>query len=133
MRIWPLIKSFFRVYFSSYSTNHLLIRLIKNWEKSLYQNNLVRAVLMDLIKALDCISRDLLIAKMHAYGFSRESLNFFHSYPKRGQNSVKINTTYSFLYGLLSSVPQGSVLGPVIFNKNIYSLNIVLNYSFCFS
>ena len=44
---------------------------------------------MDLIKALDYISRDLLIAKMHAYGFSRESLNFFHSHPKRGQNSVE--------------------------------------------
>ena len=74
---------------------------------------------MDLIKALDCISRDLLIAKMHAYGFSRQSLNFFHSYPKRGQNSVKINSTYSFLYGLLSSVPQGSILGQVIFNTFI--------------
>ena len=120
--IWefdPFLIFFFRVYFSSYSTNHLLIRLIKNWEKSLHQNNLVRAVLMDLIKALDCISRDLLIAKMHAYGFSRESLNFFHSYPKRGQNSVKINSTYSFLYGLLSSVPQGSILGQVIFNTFI--------------
>ena len=90
--IWefdPFLIFFFRVYFSSYSTNHLLIRLIKNWEKSLEQNNLVRAVLMDLIKALDYISRDLLIAKMHAYGFSRESLNFFHSYPKRDQNSVE--------------------------------------------
>ena len=52
---------------------------------------------MDHFKALDCIPHYLLIAKIHAYGFSSESLNLFYSYLKMGKKSVKINNTNSFL------------------------------------
>ena len=54
----------------NYSTNHVLIRLIENWGKTL-EKFLVGTVLMDLSKAFDCILHDLLIAKLHAYGFSQ--------------------------------------------------------------
>ena len=46
------------------------LRLIENWQKSLYQNKFVGAVLVNHSKAFDCIPHELLIAKMHAYGFS---------------------------------------------------------------
>ena len=67
----------------AHSSNHVLVKLIENWKKYLYQKKLVGAVLMDLSKAFDFIPHDLFIAKMHAHGFSKDSLVFFYSYLKR--------------------------------------------------
>ena len=99
-----------------YSTNHLLIRLIENWKKSLDQNKFVGAVLMDLSNAFDCITHALLTSKMLLYGFSSEDLIFFYSYLKRRKQSVTINNTHSVFQVFLSDLPQGSLLGPILFN-----------------
>ena len=52
-----------------YSSNHLLIRLIEHWKKTLDENFLVGTVLMDLSKWFGCVRHDLLIAKLHTIGF----------------------------------------------------------------
>ena len=70
---------------------------------------------MDLSKAFDCIPHELLIAKTHAYGFELNTLVFFYSYLKNRKQNVKINNTYSVFQVLLSGVPQGSILGPILF------------------
>ena len=70
-------------YGENYSTNHALKRLIENWKKALDEKFLVGTVLMDLLKAFDCIPHDLLIAKLHAYGFSQKTVTFIYSYLKR--------------------------------------------------
>ena len=94
------LSEFISAHRKTYSTNHVLIRLIENWKKSLDQNKSVGAVLMNLSKAVNCIPHDLLIAKMDAYGFSSESVTFFYSYLKRHKQSFKINSMYivSFKY-----------------------------------
>ena len=71
---------------------------------------------MDLSKAFDCIPHDLLIAKLHAYGFNKKALTFLYSYLKRRKQSAKINDTESFFQILLSGVPQRSILGPILCN-----------------
>ena len=88
---------------------------MKNWKKSLNQKKSVGALLMDLSKAFDSIPHDL-IAKMHVYGFSKNSLVFFYSYLKRRKQNVRINNTHSIFQILFSGVPQGSILGPILFN-----------------
>ena len=77
---------------------------------------------MDLSKAFDYIPHDLLIAKLHADGFNKKVLTFLYSYLKRRKQSVKINDTESFFQILLSGVPQGSILGLILFNLFINDL-----------
>ena len=71
---------------------------------------------MDLSKAFDSIPHDLLIAKLHAHGFSIDAVTFFYSYLKRRNQNVKINNTHSVFQVPLSGVPQGSILVPLLFN-----------------
>ena len=71
---------------------------------------------MDLSKAFDCITLDLLLAKLGAYGFSRESLCLIYSFLDNRHQRVKINGSLSTYKRLYLGVPQGSVLGPLFFN-----------------
>ena len=57
-----------------------LLALIENWKKVLDNKGFAVAVLMDLSKAFDTINHDLLVAKLHAYGFSNDSLKLLYSY-----------------------------------------------------
>ena len=60
----------------NYISSHVLIRLIENWKQALDENFVVETVLMDLSKVFDCISPDLLIGKLYAYGFSEKRAVF---------------------------------------------------------
>ena len=91
----------------------------------------VGAVLMNLSNAFDCVPHDLLIAKMHAYGFDLDTLTFFYSYLKNRKQSVKVNNVLSTFLVLVSGVPQGSILGPIFFNLFINDLIYFLNKSDC--
>ena len=74
------------------------------------------AILMDLSKAFDTINHELLLAKLHAYGFSEQALLILSSYLSNRKQRIKINNTFSSWTDLLQGVPQGSVLGPLLFS-----------------
>ena len=99
-----------------FSAQHALISLIEKWRITLDKRGYAGAVLMDLSKAFDCLNHDLLIAKLHAYGFNKDSLYLIRNFLKNRWQRVKINTSFSSWYELLVGVPQGSVLGPLLFN-----------------
>ena len=58
----------------AHSTQHALFRLIQSWQKELDESGFVGTILMDLSKAYDCLPHDLMVAKLEAYGISKESL-----------------------------------------------------------
>ena len=71
---------------------------------------------MDLSKAFDCLPHELLIAKLAAYGVGRNTLELIYSYLKERKQSVNIKGKLSTFLEILAGVPQGSILGPILFN-----------------
>ena len=92
------------------------------WKDTLDKGCKVGAVFMDLSKALDGIKHDLLVAKVHAYGSIRNALLFLNSYLKCRFQRFKVNSNFSDWAGLALGVPQGSVLGPLLFDTVINEL-----------
>ena len=92
--------------------------MLELWKETL---NKVGAIFMNLSKAFDTLNHDLLIAKHEAYGFSENSLNYIQSYYNRLQRT-NVNINFSLRKDIFAGVPQGSILDPLIFNKNINNI-----------
>ena len=118
------INDYIDNYFSDYlcgfrkghSSQHCLLVMFENMTKSIDSKGAACALLTDLSKAFDCLKYDLLIAKLHAYGFSHSSLQLVFDYLSNRKQRVKIDATFSEWTEVNTGVPQGSIIGPLLFN-----------------
>ena len=69
---------------------------------------------MDLSKAYDCLPHDLMVAKLEAYGISKESLQLISDYLSYRKQRTKIGSAYSDWANDIRRIPQGSILGPLL-------------------
>ena len=73
-------------------------------------------LLTDLSKAFDCLSHELLAAKLSAYGVDISAIRLIYDYLTNRKQKLKIENHYSLRRDLFFGVPQGSILGPLLFN-----------------
>ena len=99
-----------------YSVINALFPMTEKWRKSFEEGDTFGALLTDLSKAFDCLPHELLITKVHVYGVGIPSLKLLHSYLTKRKQRVKLNDTYSLWLEIIFGVPQGSILGPLLFN-----------------
>ena len=113
----------------AHSTQHILSRLIRSLEKGLDNSGSVGTILMDLSKAYECLSLDLLIAKLEAYGLDKPSLNLANGYIRFRKKRKKIDSMYSDWANATRCFAQRSILGPLLFNTFINDIFLFIEKS----
>ena len=79
--------------------------MLEIWKEATDNNKAFGALLTNLSKAFDCLSHDLLIAKLHAYGIDIDSLNILQDYLSNRKQRTKVDSFYSSWEAILSGVP----------------------------
>ena len=101
--------------------------MLETWKRSVDKGKVFGALLTDLSKAFDCLNHELLTAKLNAYGFSLPALRLINDYLSNRKQRTKIENTYSTWLDIIFGVPQGSILGPLLFNVFLADLFFTVN------
>ena len=97
------------------STNHAIIELVDKITKAIEKNEYTVGIFIDLCKAFDTVNHDILLKKLYFYGIRGKCHDWIKDYLTNRKQIVKYNQTRSTEMTITCGVPQGSVLGPLLF------------------
>ena len=110
------------------SKQHLKLSSWKIWKRITGNNKAFSALLTDLSKAFDCLSHNLLLAKIQAYGL--DSLNILQGYLSSRKQRTKVDSLYSSWEAILSRVHQCSALEPHLFSIIMCDMFLMLKTTY---
>ena len=123
-----MLDDFQSAYKKHFSTTTALLDITDNIYKALDTSEIVVLVLLDYSKAFDCANHKLILAKLKAMGFGDAALELLLSYLSDRSQQVRTNTDKSTWLDIKNGVPQGSILGPLLFTILVSDLHNMIKH-----
>ena len=100
---------------SKHSTESAIVRMIGSWLKAVNDGKLTGCVMVDFRKAFDLVDHKILLNKLKCYKCDVNCLSWFESYLSNRTQRISLNNNLSAPASVKCGVPQGSILGPLLF------------------
>ena len=117
---------------AKHSTNHAVVHMVQKIQEQIKNNKVAFGIFIDLQKAFDTVNHTILLNKLDSYGVRGVAKQWIKSYLTNRQQYVTINGYESDKENIIHGVPQGSVLGPILFTIYINDMNNCIKNALAF-